>query len=483
MKKIFICFVTLINLSVFGQDYLGLYLVPNVNIVASSGNTSNVPTAWFSDNNNQFTNQSSLGQIGVSAQISGARSLNEPATSPATNPHPEAMFGGQSNDSDKRLLAKPWFVQMSDVGTPSDSYFSPTSGISGMSVNSHYAFEHYVSTEGLLNDNAPTEGRYFVGTITYTFTKAVNNPIFHVVGLGGYFSSTFGIAPTMLFSVDFDFLPNSQAGSISMLSGTTHTSLSGNTISNSYSQAEFDSGGSTGTSGNDAGSGSFQIIGNGITSVSFNLYMVGKSPSELWSTILEDPTPKYSGDRFNTTWTLEPNSLPVKLADFRVLKNRTIASIDWKSASEEDFSHYEIERSFDGKSFVSIGNIIGLGSGSSYSKMDAEPHPGLKYYRLKMVDLDGSYVYSEVKVVDFSTERSNEFAVFPNPFHEGFTINGLVKGDQLKIYDLAGKLVFQNNNITDQILRVELDDVEPGLYNVLVISKDEVKATKLLKVE
>ncbi|MCB0649020.1 MAG: T9SS type A sorting domain-containing protein [Saprospiraceae bacterium] len=59
----------------------------------------------------------------------------------------------------------------------------------------------------------------------------------------------------------------------------------------------------------------------------------------------------------------------------------------------------------------------------------------------------------------------------------------MAKGDQLKIYDLAGKLVYQNNTITDQILRIDLANVEPGLYNVLVISGEDVKTTKLLKVE
>ncbi len=482
MKKVLIFIITLLSITAFGQDYLGLYLVPNVSLVASSGNTTSVPTAWFSDNTNQFSNQTSLGQIGVSAQISGT-SLNEPATSPATNPHSETMFGGQSNDTDKRLLAKPWMVQMSDVGTPSDSYFKPTEGISGMPVGTNYAFEHYVSTEGFLNDGVPTAGRYPVGSITYTFTKAINNPIFHVVGLGGFFSSSFGIAPTMLFSVDFEFVPNGNATGISRLSGTTHTTLDGNTISNSFSQSEFESGGSTGTSGNDAGSGSFKIIGNGITTVTFNLYMVGKSPSELWSTIDGDPNPKYSGDRFNTTWTLEPNSLPVKLADFSVTKKQTAAEISWKSASEENFSHYEVERSADGEVFGNIGSSSGFGSGSAYSKLDINPISGFNYYRLKMVDLDGSFVYSAVKVVDFSTERSSEFKVFPNPFHDGFTINGLAKGDQLKIYDLSGKLIYQNNTISDQILRIDLANVEPGLYNVLVISGEDVKTTKMLKVE
>ena len=483
MKHIKVIIFLLFALNSFSQDYLGIYPVPNFTYVFATGTTSSVPTIWFSENTNQNTNQTSVGQIGVSASISGARLLTEAATAPATNPHPEAMIGGQSNDTDKRLLAKNWVVNMGDVGTPSSSYFKPSEAISGMDVNNHYAFEHYVSTEGLLNDNAPTVGRYAVGSITYTFTRGVNNPIFHVVGLGGFFSSTFGIAPTMLFSVDFDFVPNGQATSIQMLSGTSHTSLAGNTISNSYSQGEFEGGGTTGTSGNDAGSGSFKIVGQNITSVTFNLYMVGKSPSELWSTIDADPTPKYSGDRFNTTWTLEMNSLPVKLEDFSVVKKGENALISWKSSSEENFSHYVVEKSAEGEKFVQFAVVGGTGSGSTYSRVDGSLFDGFNYYRLKVMDLDGSYVYSQVKVINFTSERSKELAVFPNPFNEGFTISGLNIGEDISIYDITGKTVLQMVDTKEQNIKIDLSDHPTGIYNVLIKGEGDLRTTKILKIQ
>lgn len=493
MKNILVLIFLNASLSLIAQNYLGIFGNPNGSQIFTNGNKTSVDYLYFTSDLAQTVNPPvGYGSIAVKAELSGYRMVTAPATSPAQNPHSEVMFGGQSNDLTKSLRSKSIVVSMSDVGNPDDAYFKPTPALTGMSVADHYAFEHYVSTERFLQENSPTLGTYYVGTITYTFSRAVNNPIFHVVGLGGYFYAFLTTPPysgpyTQLFSTDMEFVPNANATGISLLSGTSFTALENNTIKNTFQETNLsEPGNPDGSSGNYAGSGSFRILGNGITTVSFNFILRGKIANSLWSTpvtgVSGDPN-RYTGDRFNTTWTLEPNALPVKLADFSVTKKKTAAEISWKSASEENFSHYEIERSADGVSFVNIGSASGLGSGSTYSKLDINPVSGFNYYRLKMVDLDGSFVYSSVKVIDFSTERSNEFKIFPNPFHEGFTINGLAKGDQLKIYDLTGKLVYQNNAITDQVLRIDLTNVEPGLYNVLVISGEDVKTTKLLKVE
>lgn len=493
MKNIFFLFSMILCLAGYSQNYYGIFGPPNGSATFIYGNATNVDYLYFTADNAPNVNPpSGIGSIAVKAEVYGYRMVNAPSEFPATNPHPEVMFGGQSNDGTKELRSKPVLVSLSDVSSPSSSYFKPTSAISGMSTTSHYAFEHYISTERFLQENSATDGSYFVGTITYTFSRAVNNPIFHVIGLGGYFYAFLTTPPysgpyTQLFSTDMEFIPNANATSISRLSGTSFTALEGNTIKNTFAETNLgDPGSPDGASGNSAGTGSFQIHGTGITTVSFNFILRGKIANTLWSTpatgVPGDPN-RYTGDRFNTTWTLEPNALPVKLTGFEAVKKGNATVLTWASATEENFSHYEVQRSKDGVSFEGMGTVIGTGSGSEYSHLDANPFSGFNYYRLKVVDVDGSFVYSNIRAVSFETERSNELEIFPNPFHDGFTINGLKAGDQVQVFDLTGKLVFRQTDMKDQVIRVELHSLEPGLYNVLVVSGKEVQIRRLLKVE
>ncbi len=229
--------------------------------------------------------------------------------------HPSMMFGIRSNDTAKTRVIGKRLVSMNDVATPLQTFYSPTSKSIGVGLlpEDAYAFQQYVSVEALRQQNLSTNATYLMGTLTYTFNQAVDYPILHVTGLGGFFSTSFvpaGGVAQQIFSVDLQL--TSSGLSLHRLSGTTYTVLDGATIKNSFDYEDFaQPGAGTGTDGNDAGSGSFMVMGTGITTVTFNVYIVGKMtiggnevPS-LWSTVAGDPNPKYSGDRFNTSWTLQ----------------------------------------------------------------------------------------------------------------------------------------------------------------------------------
>jgi hypothetical protein len=305
----FLSVMTTISLS--GQDYLGIYgNFQNFSPILADGLANSVSTVWFTPNDDTG-NDPSFGQIGVSAeyttQIYGGIIENP-------SPHNSMVFGGQSNNSSKILLTKKLLVPMNDVGEPQDTFYRPTEGIFDMGVSTHYAFEQYVSVEELQNQGFPTQGIYEMGTIVYTFTEPVDNPILHITGLGGFFSSE-ETGTTQLFSIDYAFVAGGGATSLTRLDGTPKTQLVGDTIKNIYTALEYFAGGSEGLQGDDAGSGSFLVNGTDVTAVTFNVIMIGKSPGQpYWSSkdtpIIPTPTDsaeadqKYTGDRFNTTWTL-----------------------------------------------------------------------------------------------------------------------------------------------------------------------------------
>ena len=88
-----------------------------------------------------------------------------------------------------------------------------------------------------------------------------------------------------------------------------------------------------------------------------------------------------------------------------------------KTHKVENFSHYIIERSADAKNYSSLKTIKASGSYSSvekYSAYDDSPLAGVNYYRLKMVDADGNFKYSDVIKVNFSVARGVA-GCFPNP--------------------------------------------------------------------
>ncbi len=108
--------------------------------------------------------------------------------------------------------------------------------------------------------------------------------------------------------------------------------------------------------------------------------------------------------------------LPVDLVSFSGEEIGCEVVLKWTSAVEEDFRHYEIERSGDGRNFESIGMQGGTGSSVNQTYTFTDQTAGLNnYYRLKLVDIDGAIEYSEVIIVEVECNRLETVTIFPNP--------------------------------------------------------------------
>ena len=139
-------------------------------------------------------------------------------------------------------------------------------------------------------------------------------------------------------------------------------------------------------------------------------------------------------------------ALPVELVSFKGVIKKCTANIIWKVASEENFSHYEIERSDDGSSFLRIGSINGTNSSSfQFYGFEDKMMKEENYYRLKMVDLDGSFEYSNPIFLSSDCSFSH-MQIFPNPtsISSGIiniNIESKSKFINLKITDLLGRTI------------------------------------------
>jgi WD40 repeat protein len=142
--------------------------------------------------------------------------------------------------------------------------------------------------------------------------------------------------------------------------------------------------------------------------------------------------------------------LPVQLISFTANPTQGMnpaVICKWQTASEQQSSHFVVERSPDGRNFASIGRVAAAGNSAavlSYTFTDALPLLRTAYYRLKQVDADGRSSYSRVVVV-VRAAGSNTFVTYPNPVSEVITLS-LIAGRQLtttlNVFELSGRKLF-----------------------------------------
>jgi hypothetical protein len=114
-------------------------------------------------------------------------------------------------------------------------------------------------------------------------------------------------------------------------------------------------------------------------------------------------------------------TLPVRLYSFQAYVINQKAELKWMSDYEKDAAHFEVERSTDGRNFQQIGIVMAANSGdnrSNYQFADAiTATKEMVYYRLKMVDINGSFEYSEVKMIRTKSTQQNAISIqaYPNP--------------------------------------------------------------------
>ena len=121
----------------------------------------------------------------------------------------------------------------------------------------------------------------------------------------------------------------------------------------------------------------------------------------------------------------------------------------WATASEINNDHFAVERSLSGtENFKLIGTVKGFGAGSTtenhyYSLNDPDQCSGINYYRLKQVDIDGHFSYSNVVAVK-CTEKNDLVSVYPNPSNTKINISFFEVEDgklSLEIVDMMGNVI------------------------------------------
>ncbi len=142
--------------------------------------------------------------------------------------------------------------------------------------------------------------------------------------------------------------------------------------------------------------------------------------------------------------------MPVTLASFNTRLEGSVVTLQWATSSEENSKGFEIERSANASVWTKIGFVPTLApeTGSSnllyYHFADPTPIGRWSYYRLRMIDFDGKFTYSSIRVV--TSENSAIINTYPNPAIDKLTIDGLSGSETIKILDISGRTLIENLN-------------------------------------
>lgn len=161
-------------------------------------------------------------------------------------------------------------------------------------------------------------------------------------------------------------------------------------------------------------------------------------------------------------------TLGVELLEFRLDEKNTSIDLNWITKTETNNSHFEIERSVDGIHFEKIGKIEGHGTINtevSYIFKDRNPLSNVSYYRLKQVDFDGQFEYSDIVSIVF---WSKENVISPNHSTGLFYINRM---GRFQIYNSLGRFVAEME--LQEPSDVDLSELAKGIYYVKFLDHTE----------
>ncbi len=192
-----------------------------------------------------------------------------------------------------------------------------------------------------------------------------------------------------------------------------------------------------------------------------------------------------------------PAALPIKIAYFDAdrYRDQNASDVRWTSVSEKNASHFELERSTDGKNFEFIANIKaegGIDKVKEYQFIDdklvfSRSTVNIFYYRLKMVDLDGKSDYSEVRSVRFDNTDKIEITYSPNPTANKVFVNmstpvvDEVQHVNAVIFDLNGKQIMTRSISTNGITEIDLSHLPAASYNFNVEFAGKVFTKTIIK--
>ncbi|SMB93152.1 hypothetical protein SAMN00120144_2903 [Hymenobacter roseosalivarius DSM 11622] len=211
------------------------------------------------------------------------------------------------------------------------------------------------------------------------------------------------------------------------------------------------------------------------------IYQIDATTGNYLNVTLNSGTGLFRGD---ATTVLPARPLPVTLTRFEARAERASVSLHWATATEIGTDNFRVERSIDnGQTWAAIGSVrANAPQGRTYSFVDEAPQTGPNYYRLAILDFDGSIAFSPIKSVDFQPAQQ-VVSVYPNPAQTYFAVELpqlAAPGSTLQVHNSLGQQVWTQRLEGQRTVRVTTQAWTPGVYHVRVSTNGRTETQKLV---
>jgi hypothetical protein len=183
------------------------------------------------------------------------------------------------------------------------------------------------------------------------------------------------------------------------------------------------------------------------------------------------------------------STLPVSLTDFTARPVNKTVLVKWTTASEQNNSHFLVQRGSDATNFRTIGRVEGAGNSTAainYEFVDSFPLNGNNYYRLKQVDIDDRSTYSNTVLVRFGSEAPDGLIIYPNPVTNSITlqVKNASSAYKMQLVTVDGRQVMSGLGTVGELsvlLTGHLAELKSGVYILQLNNGKEHYSKKFTK--
>ncbi len=177
-------------------------------------------------------------------------------------------------------------------------------------------------------------------------------------------------------------------------------------------------------------------------------------------------------------------SLPLNLLSFTAYKQQSSVQLKWKTDNEVNTSHFDVEKSSNGTVFTKFATVASANSGGvhDYAYQDLQPFSGVNFYRLKQVDIDGRFKYSQIVRVLFDS-YGKPLTVYPNPASQfvQFDFGGRENTVLVNVYNAVGSQVMTVSLANQLPLKLNIEKLPAGKYMVQLSDGETVQSGSFIK--
>ncbi len=177
-------------------------------------------------------------------------------------------------------------------------------------------------------------------------------------------------------------------------------------------------------------------------------------------------------------------AVPVELRDFYGRATKSGIQLNWETSSETNSDYFEIERRNNNtQKFNALGKVESKGNSTSaiaYQFLDTQPNTGTNYYRLKQMDHNGQFHYSNTIAITYANEKGAT-KIYPSLTRDHIFIESTEKVNQVFIYNTNGQKIKERSVIDPILTRVDVGDLISGVYLVVLKSEGKLETFRFVK--